>query len=65
MAAAFLRAGFLTSSLTTSVVLASAVADAFLTARLRGVLGSIAMAPNPLCAYLKTLLCKKIPFRLF
>ncbi|MFY7824921.1 MAG: hypothetical protein ACOVQ1_04435, partial [Candidatus Planktophila sp.] len=37
---------------------ASALADAFLTARLRGVLGSIAMAPNPLCP-LRSYILKK------
>ncbi|CAB5047427.1 unannotated protein [freshwater metagenome] len=63
--AAFLRVVFLGSSLFTSVTAASAFADAFLTARLRGVLGSIAMAPNPLCVFYNAYLVKKSPFRFF
>jgi hypothetical protein len=45
------------------------VADTFLTARLRGVLGSIAMAPNPLCLLAQTVFLKNpvgfsVPFAL-
>ncbi|CAB4832374.1 unannotated protein [freshwater metagenome] len=61
--AAFLRTAFFGSSRTISV--ASALAEAFFTARLRGVLGSIAMAPNPLCAFSNAYLVKKSPFRFF
>jgi hypothetical protein len=53
----------------TSVTGVSAFADAFLTARLRGVLGSIAMAPNPLCLLVQTVFLKNpvgfsVPFAL-
>jgi hypothetical protein len=56
IATAFLRGAFFSS--VTSVTGASVVAEAFLTARLRGVLGSIAMAPNPLCLRLQTVFLK-------